>query len=123
MNREPHIPGRNARPPEGSIAPGLDEGFALYHAGFFWEAHEAWEPVWMDLPPNAPEKAEMAALIQLANARLKLVMGKGRAVARILPLVDDHLARSGEGAHVAWARGERESLAWMLSENVHYNAK
>ncbi len=104
MNREPHIPGRNARPPEGSIAPGLDEGFALYHAGFFWEAHEAWEPVWMDLPPNAPEKAEMAALIQLANARL-------------------NLARSGEGAHVAWARGERESLAWMLSENVHYNAK
>ena len=123
MSRAPHIPGRTARPPEGSIAPGLDEGFALYDAGYFWEAHEAWEPVWMDLPPNAPEKAEMAALIQLANARLKLVMGKGRAVARILPMVDDHLARAGAGAHVAWARGERESLADALAKFMQDNAQ
>nr|WP_255553389.1 DUF309 domain-containing protein [Maritimibacter sp. DP1N21-5] len=101
----------------------MAEGFAQYRAGFFWEAHEAWEPVWMDLPPNSPEKAEMAALIQLANARLKLAMDRPNAVARILPLIDDHLSRAGQGRHVDWARRERESLANALSRNVHYSAE
>lgn len=110
MTPAPHLPGQNARPPEGAIAPGLEEGLAWYAAGYFWEAHEAWEPVWMAAPANSRERAVLQAMIQMANARLKLRMGRPGAAARILGLVDDHLARSGQSAQTRWVRAERESL-------------
>ncbi len=110
MTPAPHIPGRNARPPEGSIAPGWDEGRAQYDAGFYWEAHEAWEPVWMDAPANSTEKALLQAMIQLANGRLKLVMEQPRAALRIAERVREHLSRAGQGELVDWARGELEAL-------------
>lgn len=118
MSAPPHVPGRNARPPEGAIAPGLEEGLAQYRAGYFWEAHEAWEPVWMAAPPNSPEKALMQAIIQLANGNLKLVMDQKRAASRIAALVRDHLARAGTGDLVDWARAELESLENAAQEGA-----
>ena len=50
-------------------------GHDLLDAGFFWEAHEVWEAVWLNCPPNSVEKLLLRMLIQQANARLKLVMG------------------------------------------------
>lgn len=90
----PHIPGLTPRPAR-PVAPGLASGLALYRAGAFWEAHEAWEPVWLGLPPNAPERALVQGLIQLANARLKLAMGRARAARRIADLAAEALARAG----------------------------
>ena len=62
----PHLPGLTPRP-RAEIAPGLEEGLALYRAGYFWEAHEAWEPLWLAAPPNSRERALLQGLIQLAN--------------------------------------------------------
>lgn len=118
MTPAPHIPGQNARPPEGSIAPGWDEGLAQYRAGYFWEAHEAWEPIWMEAAPNSEHKALLQAAIQLANGNLKRVMGQPRAAARILTIARDHLARAGQGARVDWARGEAQALESRLSNDA-----
>jgi len=103
----PHLPGITPRPTH-EIRPGLEEGLALYRSGYFWEAHEAWEPLWLAARPNSRERAFLQALIQLANGRLKLAMGKIAAAARITALVADHLARSGHGVVL----GIETSWAW-----------
>ena len=59
-------------------------GWSLFDAGFFWEAHEIWEPVWHACTPNSRERLFLRALIQLANARLKHKMGRQNASARLL---------------------------------------
>jgi predicted metal-dependent hydrolase len=44
----------------------LAEGLRCYRAGEFFEAHEHWEVVWLEL--QEPEKAFLQALIQVAAA-------------------------------------------------------
>lgn len=43
----------------------LARGIALFNEGRFWEAHEAWEEVWM-LDRHGPERAFYKGLIQVA---------------------------------------------------------
>jgi hypothetical protein len=61
--------------------------------GYFWECHEVLEAVWMATPSPSPERAFVQAVIQLANARLKLKMGKPRATLRLCNIVQEHLSR------------------------------
>ena len=72
-------------------------GWACFNAGFFWEAHELFEPVWMALPPDAPERQLVQGAIQLANAGLKRSMGRPEAVRRLVHLAQAHpkAARAG----------------------------
>ena len=65
---------------------------AFLNEGYFWEAHEVLEAVWLACPPNSPERLMVQAVIQYANACLKGRMGQPRAVARLMTLSDD-LAR------------------------------
>ena len=71
------------------------QGLAWLDAGYYWEAHELFEPVWSALPPNAPERRLVQALIQIANAGLKLRMGRPRAAARLIVLAQALIAESG----------------------------
>lgn len=105
----PHLPGRTARPEEGvfddlkaGLRPGLsiaelavsdafEAGRAAFARGYFWEAHELWEAVWMHLPPASAERHLLRGLIQLANAGLKARMGRRGAAARISTLADKAL--------------------------------
>lgn len=48
-------------------------GVDLYHAGFLWEAHEAWERPWL-ASTDERQRRLLQALIQLAAACLKLEM-------------------------------------------------
>lgn len=76
-------------------------GADLYNAGFYWEAHEVWEPVWMALPPNSRERIACQALIQAANACLKLRFGGAKAFGRLAGEVARHAGEvtvSGPGA-------------------------
>ena len=63
-------------------------GLQFLNTGYYWEAHEAFEPVWQALPPRAPERNLVRALIQLANARLKAKMERPKAVIRLCDQVD-----------------------------------
>ena len=65
-------------------------GVRLYAAGFFWEAHEVWEPVWMRARPNSRERALLQGLIQLANAGLKAALGRPNAARRLARLAAAH---------------------------------
>ena len=124
-----HVPGLNARHPEGafdgvraSVAEGMDPdalalteawrtGRAWLDAGYYWEAHEVLEPVWMACPPNSAERRLVRALIQLANAKLKQRMGRPRARDRLLAEAAGLLAECRMG-------GTRTLLAVSLEDSA-----
>ena len=109
----PHafVPGKTARHPEAlfdrlkegvnsSLPPeamqqtaAWQAGLLFFREGYFWECHEVLEAVWMALPEGTPEREVTQALIQLANARLKLRMARPRAALRLCDMVLAHLAR------------------------------
>ena len=79
-------------------------GADLFNAGFFWEAHEVWELVWRALPPNSRERLACQALIQAANACLKLRFGRtkafGRLSAEVARLADEACRLNGDVAGI-----------------------
>ncbi len=107
-----HIPGQNARHPEDAFDWIRDQaaaeaenaawlyGLQLLHKGFYWEAHEVLEPVWMAAAPNSAEKAMAQAVIQLANAALKLDMDKPKAAVRLAGMVEALAAEAAQGGAV-----------------------
>jgi len=64
--------------------PALRYGLALNDAGYFWEAQEILEAVWAAAPQGGRERILLRACIQIANANLRLRMGKPHAAARLL---------------------------------------
>ena len=105
-----HHPGQNARPEGGVVAevaeaaaegtqPALDiawhYGLRLLGEGFFWEAHEVLEPVWMAEPPNSAERLLVQGIIQFANASLKADMGRTAAARRLTVIARDCFAEAG----------------------------
>ncbi|MEE9333351.1 MAG: alpha/beta fold hydrolase [Granulosicoccaceae bacterium] len=97
-----HIPGHNMRHPENAFdrirqtaargqsadqlacSDAYRAGLRFLNAGFYWEAHEALEPVWMVLPEKSMERRFVRGLIQLANGRLKMCMGRPKAALRLV---------------------------------------
>lgn len=47
-------------------------GVDLFNAGYYWEAHEAWEAVWIAAGRRGPTADFLKALIKLAAAGVKL---------------------------------------------------
>ncbi|MEQ9676270.1 MAG: DUF309 domain-containing protein [Roseovarius indicus] len=105
----PYLPGKTERPDEAifeslkeGLAPGMAPedlaqsaaflgGMQAFEQGYFWEAHELWEAVWMVLPPASAERHLMRGVIQLANGGLKARMGRENAARRIAGLADTAL--------------------------------
>lgn len=63
-------------------------GARLHVDGFFWEAHEVWEAVWLTCAHNSAERHLLRGLIQTTNAALKLVMRRRQAAQRLLAEAD-----------------------------------
>ena len=81
-------------------------GRRFFEAGFFWECHEVLEVVWRQTKDPSPERDMVLALIQLANARLKVLMRQPPAAMRLCDMVETHLHRCPKnrailGLHVA----------------------
>ncbi|MFV0297065.1 MAG: DUF309 domain-containing protein, partial [Hyphomicrobiaceae bacterium] len=70
-------------------------GLALYRRGFYWEAHEVWEPVWRAAPPNSRERYLLAGLIQLANGCLKVRMARISAAGRLFAAARQLVSEAG----------------------------
>lgn len=147
------MPGRTPRHPDGAfdairdrvpaaLTPaalaGCDAwaaGWQYLRDGYFWEAHELWEPVWMALPAGSPARGLVQAMIQIANAGLKLRMGRPRAVRRLCAMAEDLLAGGGWRAAAACGASGTEIRAILLRfraaanlpgsglRNVQYNAE
>ena len=67
-------------------------GLDFLRDGYFWEAHEVLEAVWLALPPNSAERVLCQGLIQLANAGLKQLMQRDTAAARLRQIAGDRIA-------------------------------
>lgn len=122
--RPPHVyvPGQAPRHPDGWFddvkstvdsetpltalhqTPAFQTGLAYLGAGYFWECHEVLEAVWMCTPDPSAERDVVQALIQLANARLKLLMDRPRAARRLCDKVQAHLARCSKDMPVLGLR-------------------
>ena len=105
-----YIPGETPRHPDsffavfhasvdaGMTAEDLSETLSWHAAwlflqkGYNWEAHEVLEPIWMALPDGSREKIFVQALIQLANAALKLAMHRANASLRLCVIVEQLLS-------------------------------
>lgn len=59
-------------------------GLRLNNEGFFWEAHEILEAVWKVAPKGGLDRLCLRGCIQIANANLKLKMGRLPAVKRLI---------------------------------------
>lgn len=110
-----HLPGINARSGDSvleeakQLAPAQTRsrdwqdnaawlyGVRLLREGFYWEAHEVLETVWMNAAPNSREKALVQALIHGANARLKRRLGMSNAARRLVALSKQACERAYEG--------------------------
>ncbi|NYI26669.1 DUF309 domain-containing protein [Sulfitobacter geojensis] len=104
-----YVPGQNMRHPEdwfdaikdtvleGMPAADLQHtaafraGLIYLDAGYYWECHEVLEAVWLQTPKGTAERDMVQALIQLANARLKVRMRRPRAAQRLCNMVEGHL--------------------------------
>jgi len=131
-----YLPGRTPRHPDGwfdairdTVQPGLSApelaqtsawqaGLAYLEQGFFWEAHEVLEPVWMALPQGSVERELVQALIQLANACLKREMGRPRAVLRLCAMVTRHLDQVGDAPVMGQAPSELRTAVRALENQI-----
>jgi len=84
----PCIPPENLHTTKAFIA-----GRVYFEAGFFWECYEVLEAVWRQTKDPSPERDMVLAFIQLANARLKVLMLQPRAALRLCDMVETHLSR------------------------------
>jgi predicted metal-dependent hydrolase len=57
-------------------------GVDLFNFGFYWEAHEAWESLWIAAGRHGPAAIWLKALIKLAAAMVKLREGNTNGAAR-----------------------------------------
>lgn len=111
-----YIPTLNKRHPEGafdeirnSVRAGMtpdevgssdafEAGMLFFEAGYYWEAHEVLEAVWLVLPPESAERHFVQGLIQLANGYLKLEMKRPKAALRLSSIATQLFESSdGEG--------------------------
>jgi len=51
-------------------------GRTLFDAGYYWEAHEAWEHRWIELGRRGPQADCVKGLIKLAAAGVKVLAGQ-----------------------------------------------
>ena len=104
-----YVPGQTPRHTEGRFAPicatarqhmspvqlaqseAFCTGLYYFRSGYFWEAHELFEPVWMALGEGSDDRRFLQALIQLANAQLKIKMQRPKAAKRLCMIVRDLL--------------------------------
>jgi hypothetical protein len=68
------------------------QGCDLFNHGYFWEAHEAWEKLWLSCDRSSVQAHYLQGLIQAANALLKRRMQRSQAVERLRRDALGHLA-------------------------------
>ncbi len=86
----------------------IEEGRALFNAGRFFEAHEAWEDAWRQ--ETGRGRRLLQGLIQIAAGLHKASGGAAGACARLLEAGLEKIADSEEPALQAFSAEVRASL-------------
>ncbi len=87
-------------------SPQFVHGKRLFDAGYYWEAHEAWEGLWHAEGRRGATADLLKGLIKLAAAGVKVREGQEHGVRT-------HAARAAESFAAARAQGAPASLAWI----------
>ncbi len=74
-----------------SLQPYL-RGVDLFNRWYFWEAHEAWEPLWRAHPADSEPARFIQGLIGVAAALLKLHLGETTAAHTLRQAASDRLS-------------------------------
>ncbi|MCE9625455.1 MAG: DUF309 domain-containing protein [Deltaproteobacteria bacterium] len=59
-------------------------GIDLFNNGYWWEAHEAWETIWLTTPKTDLEGQYLQGLIQFSASLLKLFSGSEKGFQNLL---------------------------------------
>lgn len=57
-------------------------GVRLFNAGYYWESHEVWEHLWIDLGRTTPDARTVQGLIKLAACGVKCLEGNANGAQR-----------------------------------------
>ena len=76
----------------------FQHGILYQQAGYFWEAHEVLETVWMVLPDPSLERRFVQGLIQIANGYLKIEMQRPKAARRLATIARNLIPADRVGA-------------------------
>lgn len=80
------------------------EGVELFNAGYYWEAHEAWEDVWKAVGRKGVVGELLKGLIKLTAVGVKVRQGCGNAARSLLEQAASHLRAVHDqqsGSHTA----------------------
>jgi predicted metal-dependent hydrolase len=85
-----HLRGHTEDPPAAPLDPAAWRdslpylrGIELFEHGYYWEAHEAWEGLWIAAGREGPVAELLRGLILLAAAGVKIRQGRGTGAARL----------------------------------------
>ena len=92
----------------------------LFNAGFYWEAHEAWESFWTTIGRSTPEAQFVQGLIHLAAACVKIREGKPNGVARHTKRARELLGELGAANPGGTLNLAPESLSEVVAELERY---
>lgn len=68
-------------------------GIDLYHRGYYWEAHEAWEGLWRQTSRDSCEGLFLQGLILNSAAQLKIHLGSTRGARSLSRSAEERLVR------------------------------
>jgi hypothetical protein len=94
--------GKHAEPPPPIVGDDWPEstaylrGVDLFNAGFYWEAHEAWESLWHAHGRRGPTATLLKGLIKLAAAGVKIREGRASGARTLALRAASHFAEAGE---------------------------
>ena len=112
-NPQGHAYGEHPQPAtvqqsEWWLSPAYRQGERLFLAGYYWEAHEAWESLWHALGRTGPAAAHCKGLIKLAACGVKCLEGNAagakRHARRALELLDSGESTPDREAWIQLAR-------------------
>jgi uncharacterized protein len=88
-------------------------GVQLFNAGYYWEAHEAWESLWHAHGRHGPTATVLKGLIKLAAAGVKIREGR-------ITGAQTHLRRAAEHFADAMADAGRRQLGLDLATWIEH---
>ncbi len=107
----PHVSVPPIEGDEWPASPSYCEGVALFNAGYYWEAHEAWEGLWLAHDRRGPTADVLKGLIKLAAAGVKVRQGQPHGITT-------HARRAASLFETARAEGGDRRLGLDLSTLV-----
>lgn len=95
-----YLPGRSGQRSEIDLSSKAPQeifryGLDLYSFGYWWEAHEAWEYLWLGLDKKSVEANFLQGLIQLAAAFLKMELEQFKPARRLLETASKRFESAG----------------------------